>query len=87
MSSRTTLPRRVLLPDGIGIPNPDAEPYLTAGRVAVLLGCTPRTVHADVAAGRIPAVTVGRLVRIPTRIFLERFGLLADDAPAAVTAP
>lgn len=43
---------------------PDAERLLTAGQAAQHLNTSVRTVRRLIAAERLPAVRIGRLVRI-----------------------
>jgi excisionase family DNA binding protein len=38
--------------------------YLSVGEAAELLGVNPKTVRAEIARGRLPAVQVGRVIRI-----------------------
>jgi excisionase family DNA binding protein len=47
--------------------NPDDHPFLTVAEVATAFNTDPRTVRADILAGRIPAVPLGQSFRIPTR--------------------
>ena len=41
----------------------DAVDWIPTGRVAAVLGVTPRTVYGLVNAGDLPAFKVGRLIR------------------------
>jgi excisionase family DNA binding protein len=38
--------------------------YLTVGQVAELLGVNHKTIRREIESGRLPAVRVGRLIRI-----------------------
>ena len=43
----------------------DLPPVLDVPGVAKILGCSPDTIRAEIRAGRLPHVRVGRLIRIP----------------------
>ncbi|PKQ22321.1 MAG: DNA-binding protein [Actinobacteria bacterium HGW-Actinobacteria-5] len=47
----------------------DYQIFYTTTEAAKLLRCDRRTVHRGIAEGTIPAVTIGRLVRIPAAAF------------------
>lgn len=52
-----------------------APALLTKEQVAKVLQVTPRTVHSYIESGELPAVKIGRRVRITTedlRAFIER---------------
>jgi excisionase family DNA binding protein len=49
-----------------------AHPFLTVAQTAEIFRTDPRTVRADIAAGRIPAVPLGQSYRIPTRWVREK---------------
>ncbi len=55
------------------MPDPVAEPTMTAARVAPILQMSVRGVYAAAERGEIPSIKVGRAVRFPTRLFLRRF--------------
>jgi excisionase family DNA binding protein len=43
-------------------------PYLSVAECAALLRVNHKTIRAEIAAGRIPVLRVGRLIRIPRRV-------------------
>jgi excisionase family DNA binding protein len=43
--------------------------FYTTGEAAELLRCDPRTINRGIAEGIIPAVKIGRTVRIPVDAF------------------
>ncbi len=47
------------------------HPFLTVAEIAAALNTDPRTVRADIEAGRIPAIRVGQSYRIPTKWLRE----------------
>jgi excisionase family DNA binding protein len=67
------------------LPDPIAEPTIRADRAAAILDISSRAVLYAVERGEIPAVRVGRAVRILTAQFLTRYGLTeqASDQSAA----
>jgi excisionase family DNA binding protein len=69
------------------LPDPAAEPTINADRAAAILGISERAVYAAVARGEMPAIRVGRCVRIPTARFLARYGLTPGGADRPDCAP
>lgn len=66
--------------------------FVRASEAAEVLHCDPRTVMRGVSEGTIPAVKIGRMVRIPVRGFAEAVGidaeaLLADLAERDAAPP
>ncbi len=57
------------------LPDPVAEPTIDAPRVASVLGISKRGAYAAIERGEIPAIRVGRCVRVPTARFLAQYGL------------
>jgi len=64
------------------LPNPADEPTITVKRAAQVLGIGERAAYYAAERGEIPAIRVGRCVRVPTGRFLAAFGL-ADTTQAA----
>jgi excisionase family DNA binding protein len=56
------------------IPDPALEPTINAARAAVLLGVSARAVYQAIERDEVPAIRVGRAVRIPTARFLTKYG-------------
>lgn len=50
---------------------PALERVLKASKAAEHLGCTPETIYKLVADGKLRAIRVGRLVRIPESALAE----------------
>lgn len=74
------------MPDGFRAPS-YADEFLTVAEVADLLKLNPQTVRNWIEQGRLPAVRVGRRVRI-TRLDLDEViehGLLDPTQPGART--
>lgn len=65
------------------LPDPSAEPTITVARVALILGIGVRTAYDAVVRGEIPAIRVGRTVRVPTARFLAESGLDKQSRTAA----
>jgi excisionase family DNA binding protein len=57
------------------LPDPATEPTITIERAAAVLGIGRRTAYAAAERGELPALRVGRCVRVPTARFLATFGL------------
>ncbi len=62
------------------LPDPVAEPTITAERVAGVLGISVRGAYAAIERGEIPAIRVGRCVRVPTARFLAQYQLAVGTA-------
>lgn len=56
------------------LPDPAAEPTVTVARAAAVLGVSVRAAYAAAARGELPAIRVGRTVRVPTARFLTTYG-------------
>lgn len=71
------------------LPDPAVEPTIKAERVAAILGVSVRGAYAAIERGEIPAIRVGRSVRIPTARFLAAFGLetTPTNSEAGVATP
>lgn len=69
------------------LPDPTTEPTVTAARWATVIGVSTRAVLYAVERGEIPALRVGRAVRILTARAIAEAGLgVADEsAPARPT--
>jgi len=65
------------------LPDPADEPTITAGRAAAILKLSVRGVYLAAERGEVPAIRVGRSVRIPTARFLAKFGLVPGAASDA----
>jgi excisionase family DNA binding protein len=61
------------------LPDPAAEPTITVPRAAAVLGLGLRTAYDAVERGEMPAIRVGRAIRIPTVRFLAAYGFLPSD--------
>jgi excisionase family DNA binding protein len=48
------------------------RPFTTVAKAAKVLDTDPRTVRAEIAAGRIPAIPLGQSYRIPTSWLREQ---------------
>lgn len=62
------------------LPDPGQEPTITVERGAAILTLSTRSAYNAVDRGEIPSIRVGRRVVIPTKRFLEKFGLLDETA-------
>jgi excisionase family DNA binding protein len=62
------------------IPDPALEPTINAARAATILGLHPRSVYLAIERGEIPAIRVGKAVRIPTARFLAKYGPFTTTA-------
>ncbi len=60
----------------------DLPPALDVGTVAELLGVSRWLVYEAVKRGQIPALHVGRTVRVPRRAVLELLGEVEATTPA-----
>lgn len=69
------------------LPDPATEPTIKPERAAVVLDVSVRTVYAAVERGEMPAIRVGRCVRIHTARFLAAYGLPSEPAVAGLVAP
>lgn len=58
------------------LPDPAAEPTITVKRAADVLGIGLRTAYRSAELGELPAIRVGRTVRVPTAKFLRAYGLV-----------
>lgn len=47
---------------------------LSVKQAAVLLGVSPQTMYRALEAGQYPSIRVGKSLRVPTRMLLERLG-------------
>lgn len=61
---------------------PIAPEFLTIREAAVLLRCCPDTVRAGIRRGDLPAVRIGRVVRLPR----ARLVPVVDDAAPVLEA-
>jgi excisionase family DNA binding protein len=63
------------------LPDPQDRPTLSADEAADLLGVGRSTVYRAVKSGDLPAIVLGRTVRIPTvpLLSLLGLGLTGDD--------
>lgn len=57
------------------LPDPAVEPTITVERAAAVLGISHRSGYNAVERGELPALRVGRLVRVPTAKFLAQYEL------------
>jgi excisionase family DNA binding protein len=57
------------------MPDPTAEPTLSVGRTAAVLGIGLRSVYDAIDRGEIPHIRVGRRIVVPTRRLLTQYGL------------
>lgn len=71
--------QEIVMGDTRRIPDPVAEPTITVPRAAAVLGCGLRTAYDAVDRGELPAIRIGRAIRVPTARFLAQYGLLADQ--------
>jgi excisionase family DNA binding protein len=55
------------------IPNPIAEPTITAGRAAEIIGVSKRSVYAAIERGEMPSIKVGKRVVIHTARFIRQY--------------
>ncbi len=63
-----------------GIPDPCERPWLTVAELAAITGEGEKALRAAIGAGQLPAIRVGRYVRIPTaRLMREVLGIDAED--------
>ena len=62
------------------VPDPEVEPLMRVPAAAALVGISPRAGYQAVERGEWPALRTGRAVRIPTREFLLKYGLLREPA-------
>jgi excisionase family DNA binding protein len=44
------------------------RPVLTVKEVAAILGVNVKTLYAEIEAGGIPAIRVGKVIRVPTNM-------------------
>jgi excisionase family DNA binding protein len=65
------------------LPDPAIEPTITVDRAAAILGVAVRTVYLAIDRDEMPAIRVGRAVRIPTARFLAAYDLTGKPVPAA----
>jgi excisionase family DNA binding protein len=61
------------------LPDPEAQPTMTAAEVGVILGRSPRRVYELAAAGELPAVRLGGRVLVLTAALRRQLGV---DPPA-----
>jgi excisionase family DNA binding protein len=65
------------------VPNASTEPTISVARAAAVLGIGLRSAYAAVERGEMPAIRVGRSVRIPTARFLARYELSQSEPVSA----
>lgn len=65
------------------IPDPTSTPTIGVPDAAKILGVSVRHAYAAVEAGEIPAIRVGKRIRIPTARFLATYPDLVAAVPAA----
>jgi excisionase family DNA binding protein len=58
-------------PEKGDLPDPKAEPTISASRAAELLGIATSTAYEAIHKGEIPCITVGSRFRVPTAKFLR----------------
>jgi excisionase family DNA binding protein len=58
----------------VTLPDPQTQPTLTVPEAAQILGVIVRTVYNAVERNELPAIRVGRAIRIPTARFLAQYG-------------
>jgi hypothetical protein len=68
------------------LPDPTAEPTIPVKRGGAILGIGLRNAYDAIERGEIPSIRVGRRIVIPTRKFLEKFGLLEPAGSVADAA-
>lgn len=69
------------------LPDPVAEPTITAERAAAIFGVSRTAVYDAIGRGDISSVRVGRRVSIPTRRFLQMFFPEALETPTESDDP
>jgi hypothetical protein len=65
-------------PVGRMLPDPATEPTIGVRRAAGILGISERGAYTAIERGDIPAIHIGRAVRVPTARFLQRFELVTE---------
>lgn len=64
------------------VPDPVAEPTIKVSRAAAVLGIGLRSAYDAIERGELPAIRVGRAIRVPTAKFLRSYDLAApSDGP------
>ena len=61
--------------------------FYRRAELARLLGCDPRTVDRGIEAGTIPAVRIGKFIRIPIAAAHHALGLDISTEPAEADGP
>jgi excisionase family DNA binding protein len=69
------------------LPDPHDRPTLTCDEVAGILGVGRSTVYRAVKSGDLPAITLGRTVRIPTAPLVRLLGLAPATEDPDADAP
>lgn len=59
----------------VTIPDPRQQLTITVPEAGALLGLKPRTAYDAAKRGDIPTIRVGRRLKVPTAVFLARWGL------------
>jgi excisionase family DNA binding protein len=62
------------------VPDPALEPTISVARAAEVLGVNIRTIYYAVERGEMPAIRVGKAIRIPTARFLAAYELAVPAA-------
>jgi excisionase family DNA binding protein len=65
------------------LPDPAIEPTIPVARAAKILGVGIRTAYFAIERGELPAIRVGRAIRVPTARFLAKYDLAGEPVPAA----
>jgi excisionase family DNA binding protein len=62
----------------VGLPDPCEKPTLSVDEVAKVLGWGRSAVYEGVRRGELPALRLGRRIRIPTAKLLELLGIVDE---------
>ena len=63
----------------VGIPDPEQFPHISVPAAAHLAGVARRTGYDAAQRGEWPVIRIGRAVRVCTRPFLQKYGLIEDE--------
>ncbi len=69
-----------------GLPHPRERPWLTVAEVVQITGEGDKAVRAALAAGQLPALRIGRYIRIPTAPLYELVGITPDMQEGALAS-